>query len=1188
MLMKKLFLLVAAFLMATTFAYAQEWVGVNKGTPTRIQETLVSSSEEEIVVDVKVDGFYRQSVVTDQGKQFVITGDDMALMLVKGAPDLPMYPISMIVGDRAKMDVKVVEAKYTDFENIEIAPSKGNFSRQINPADVEFVYGDMYQQDAFYPSAQAALETPYILRDFRAQNLMVYPYAYNPVTKTLRVYTDLRISVKKISDNGENQKVSHRKSNTIDPEVKAAYKNRFINYSSAAKYDFIDEEGSMLVVCVDEYTEALQELVDWKNISGRPTTMVEVSETGVQNNLKSYLEEYYEANPDFTYLLLVGEYDNLPPMQLNVRSDNGYGMLEGDDYYEEIYVGRLSVNSVEDAENQVKKIIHYERDMEESATWLSRAAGIAADEGTGHNGEADYVHMNYIADTLKHYTYTEVSQHYAYVNSPTAAGIREDINEGTSVANYCNHGSPTSWAVTDFDNDDIALLENDYRLPFVWSVACNNGQFDVGECFGEAWMRATNITTGAPTGAVGGMFSWISQPWIPPMYGQDEMNAILTEWREGYKHTLGGASVNGNQFVLDMSPEDYGSTHNSWILFGDPSMMLRTMAPQNMGVTLSPSVIMVGMSSLTVNADAEFGIATLSKDGEVLATAYVENGIAELNFPAQTTVGTLQLVVLGYNRVTEILDVQVTPAEGAYLAFAEYDLNQEDGQMDYSDYIDLSLTIENVGADPANNVTVELSSDSEYVTIIDNTASIASLDANASIVLDKEFSFTVAANVPDETKITFDLTCSDGENTWESSFKVVANAPVFELKEIYVETENENGTINPGDEIEFFVTMLNAGHSAAVNVVPQIFSSSPDITVGEIEMEETEFPAVGEFTYHATLTIGEDVVNGSVYEMITSASAGYTILSATYLITVGNIVEDFETGDFENYEWELQGAVNWTIDTETVYEGTYSARSGAIGDSQYSQLILEVDVLAAGDISFYVKTSSESYYDALEFRLDNTAVHSFSGEEDWEYYSYPLQEGHHTLEWRYKKDSSWSLGEDCAWIDFITFPPVSMTTSSDPVANLVAEVDGAEVTLTWDALADADEYIVSRDGVQVSAQTETTFTETLEDGIYTYNVIAKIGETYSQPAFVVVNVSTVGVIETEMAEVAVYPNPTSGVLYVELDSVFDATVYNYQGQVVMRNTVDNGQVDMSRLSSGVYFVQIKTNDKVMIEKVVLR
>ena len=86
-------------------------------------------------------------------------------MLEEGSPDLPLFAIPVLIGDRAAMEVKVKEVEYQDFENMEIAPSKGNFSREIDPDEVPFRYGEVYAQNRFFPDNQAQLDEPYILRD---------------------------------------------------------------------------------------------------------------------------------------------------------------------------------------------------------------------------------------------------------------------------------------------------------------------------------------------------------------------------------------------------------------------------------------------------------------------------------------------------------------------------------------------------------------------------------------------------------------------------------------------------------------------------------------------------------------------------------------------------------------------------------------------------------------------------------------------------------------------------------------------------------------------------------------------------------------------------------------------------------------------------------------------------------------
>lgn len=1197
--MKKLSLLIAMFLMSSVMGFSQEWFGVNKNTPVKIQETLVASTEKEIIIDVKVEGFYAEKVDTPQGEQMVITAEDMASMLVKGAPDLPMYPISMIIGDHAEMAVSVVKSNYTDYENVEVAPSKGNFSRQINPDDVEYVYGEMYQQNAFYPACQAALETPYIIRDFRGQNVLVYPYAYNPVTKTLRVYTEMRIAVKKISDNGLNQKVASGRSSLVSPEMKASYERRFINFNNQDKYDFIEDEGEMLVIYVNEYEEEVERLVEWKNISGRPTTMVKASETGSLDNMKDYIKNYYNAHPNLTFVLLIGEYSDLPPYEIGVyiegllniaKSDNYYGMLEGDDYYEEVLVGRLSVKNLEDAKNQIDRIIYYERDIKEDATWLSRGAGISAKEGGGHYGEREYEHIDFIRDTLLNYTYTEISQRYDGVNSytVTASDIASDINNGVGIATYCDHGEEFKWVLGDFDTQRVHELKNDNMLPFIWSVACLNGHFDNDECFAESWMRSVNPETGAPVGAIGGMFSWISQPWVPPLYGQDEMVAILTEWRGGYNHTLGGASLNGNMYILDMCPEDLGYTHYSWLLFGDPSLMLRTKAPEKMNIVFD-NTLYAGMTQTTVFVDAENAIATLSINDEVIASAKVSDGRAKLNFPALTNnYDKAKLVVIGYNKVTEIKDINISSADGAYAFCESIDLNQADGQADYGETLDVTLNVKNIGTVAADNISVEVISNSEYAVMLNNKATVASLQANETASINDAIQLFVANNVPDQTDMEFVVKCSDGSNTWTSYFYIVANAPKIELDNVTVEFDGS--MLTPGDDATLKMEIVNSGNSKVYDVMVEMFSASSDVVFDMQTIKIDEIDAAQTISVNADFSISSSAVNGAIYEVRCSASSGYCVAESYSFVTVGSSTEDFETGGFNNMPWQFDGDADWVISNDA-YEGSYCAMSGDINDGQKSIIKMVVQFPYQDVVSFYRKLHCD-YYDKLCFYVDGEKYEEWRGNNNtvvnWEQFSYTISQGTHTLEWRYIKDNSDSFGSDCVYIDRIELPSGNVISSMEAVMNLEAEIEIENVRLSWDDNG-ADEYIIKRGGEQIAAVTETSFEETLEKGVYTYNIVARKGEIYSMPAFITVEVGQIeNIAEVEYESIMMYPNPTTGIVYVNVDKAFNAVVYNYQGQVVRKLYSNDAQIDMSGLSSGIYFVEIRTNDSVSVNKILVK
>ena len=1174
---KTLFLLLALLMVGSGFAQRAP------------QTKLVSSSEERIVVNFHLNGFNTTKVQTPQGDQFIVSAPKMAAMLEAGAPELPSFPIPTIIGDRAEMTVSVIDAQYTDY-HMSIAPSKGNISRQVNPEDVPFTYGEMYKQDAFWPATQAVLNAPYIIRDFRGQNIMVSPFAYNPVSQTLRVYTDLTIEMTKVSDNGENQKAA-RRSNTIkvDPEQKAAYAHRFINFGeTSARYTFDEDFGEMLIICADMYMSNVQPLVDWKNQSGRPTTMVSLSEAGGNNieNIKTFVTNYYnDPDHNLEFLLLVGEYNDITPKNYGsgsggtCYSDNYLGKLEGSDNYLEVLVGRFSVANAADADLQVGKTIYYERDVEAGAAWGSKGMGIGYyGAGSGHFGEDDYQHIDYIRDTLLHYTYSQVIEHHGGSGGDASvATISGTVNDGISIINYCNHGSETSWGVANYSVSNVNALTNDNMLPVVWSVACLNGKFDVGTCFGESWLRAKNNATGAPTGAVAGMFSFVSQPWVPPMYGQDEMVDILAEWRHTdiFHHTIGGASLNGSMYVLDMAPGDSYQTFNTWLLFGDPSMMVRTAVPTEMNVTASPSILMLGMNELSISAEADYAIATLTMDGETIASGEVINGECTLSFPALSEVGVADLVVLGYNKVTYMGTVEIVPAEGAYVAIDSYELSDP---ANYGETIDMDLEIKNVGVETASNIAITISTENEYINITSAEGSVAMLEAGATAMVEG-FQFEVASNVPDGTRAQVDVTMTDGTDEWTGKVMIDLHAPLLEMQSLLVsDTVVELTVVNSGSAPFYGGNLLLSSCSPELTFDPETFVSEEIVEGGAT------------LAFNAGYSFGPNVEPGSVFEASYEFTSGDFTLSNIFVVSYGSIMEDFESGVFGD-NWTFSQANAWTI-VDGGTKGTKCAKSmnSGMANSDYN-MTLTVDVLSDGELSFMYKVSSEANWDKLHFYMDNQEKGVWSGTVAWTEFVQPVTVGHHTFKWSYTKDSSVNSGEDCAWVDDIVFPPSNVFIFLAPASELEANLDGANVTLRWTASEDADHYVVKRDGEEITTTTELTCEDVLpKDGTYTYAVYAaNEGGQLSVPVTTTVTAVFDEVIENVNANLNVYPNPANDVLNIVIEANnFKYQLVNSLGQVVREGNASNKAViKTGDLNKGIYFLQVSTGAKVMVEKVVV-
>jgi hypothetical protein len=128
--------------------------------------------------------------------------------------------------------------------------------------------------------------------------------------------------------------------------------------------------------------------------------------------------------------------------------------------------------------------------------------------------------------------------------------------------------------------------------------------------------------------------------------------------------------------------------------------------------------------------------------------------------------------------------------------------------------------------------------------------------------------------------------------------------------------------------------------------------------------------------------------------------------------------QDFESGSL-GPEWTTSGSANWFASTTTPINGSYSAESGNIIDSQYTELSLTLDYNADGDISFWHKESCEAGWDYHYFYIDNVLQGSWSGIYAATEATYPVTAGTHTFRWRYEKDVILDGGTDTVWIDDI-------------------------------------------------------------------------------------------------------------------------------------------------------------------------
>ena len=536
----------------------------------------LGSNGDEIVVKFNVKSYELVNVPTPNGTAAVLEVPKGAKVLKAGAPEISKMTAAVVIPDNAKMKVEVVGSTYTDIENVSIAPSKGNLTRDINPADVPYVYGKDYSRNAFYPGNLTELSKPYIARDLRGQTISVYPFQYNPVTKVLRVYSDITVKVSNTGQEGEN--TLNRTKPIKKDRFDSVYSRHFVNYTTEATLEYTpvnDPFGNYLIVSYGDFMDEMAPFVTWKQSVGYNVTMVDYATIGSSAALKTYVANFYNTN-GLTYLLLVGDAEQIPSFKIrNYYADNEYGMIVGSDEYLDIFIGRFSAQTGAEVTTQVDRSIYYERDVLSTAGFFSHAIGFGSSEGTGDDGEYDYEHINNILADLQGYGYTTHECHQAGGSPALMSSL---INAGAGTIFYCGHGYDFGWWTSswEYNVNDVNALVNENELPFIFTVACVVGNFKGQTCFSEALQRATN--NGNPTGAVVNCGATINQSWYPPMCAEDEMADILVA---GTKRTYGGVMVNGCFQMIDEYGSDGEKMAITWVIFGDPSLQLRTPGTPN-------------------------------------------------------------------------------------------------------------------------------------------------------------------------------------------------------------------------------------------------------------------------------------------------------------------------------------------------------------------------------------------------------------------------------------------------------------------------------------------------------------------------------------------------------------------------------------------------------------------------------
>jgi hypothetical protein len=660
------------------------------------------------------------------------------------------------------------------------------------------------------------------------------------------------------------------------------------------------------------------------------------------------------------------------------------------------------------------------------------------------NGQVKYAISNYLLPSnniSEYHFYNSISVSSALANKDSIVKL---INKGTGFINYTGHGDANSWLHLDFKMD-TSKFKNKDMYPFIISNACQTARFSSATSLGNTMV----LTPGK--GAIGFIGCSNDSYWDEDFYwsvgattvsseptylttglgAYDRLFHTHGESASNWYFTMGQINYAGNLAVSASTTvwkKYYWETYN---LIGDPSVIPILGKPGLFNVSL-PDTLPNGIKSISLNVDP-FAYVAISHFDKLWDASYSSpSGSVVLDLPGLSNDSCL-VVISGQNKMPVIKTIRISNVKKEFINLTSTSINDIQGNgnglADFGEKIYLNLKLSNLGLSDASGLYAKISSTSGWVTINSDSTFIGTLQARSEVLITESLGLTISGNAPNMGRITLNLMLKDAKTTKNYAIDIVVRAPELQIINCVMNDSisgNGDHIADPGETFNLIFKVRNKGSS---NISGQfnVVSVNPekDITILEKSVKSGVLK-FGETTdIPITVKLSETVASGSSISITSTLDCSPYILNKEFSFRVGRIRESFEAQSFSIFPWINLSSVPWIATGSSSYDGSISARSGAIPNNGTTTLLIRSVYATADSVKFYYKVSSEAGYDFFSFKLNGIEILKKSGEIDWTKNSIAVPAGLNKMEWIYYKDGNTTGGSDCAWIDMIDFAGTS-------------------------------------------------------------------------------------------------------------------------------------------------------------------
>jgi len=542
--MKRIVLLIVLFLLFS-FTSLFGYTNVNSSTATNLDISVDIPEVKLIEREYRDGNTYSSIIIPHAGK------------LMTGKPDLPGLANWILIPNGTNVSISTYPGSPLVFENVDIAPLQpepyDNLDSSLPPFEKDKA---VYSRNADYPGTFAEVEPTKRKRGQECTILWIYPYQYNPVERTLYVYPDLDVS---ISFNGVIKPIP---ANLVNERQIKSLMSFAINVEEVLqaelsipqiKFDRLERtDGCELLIITDpSFNSAANTLADWKTKRGILTKVRSTSTTGTTaSSIENYIDNAYDTwTPAPSYLLFIGDTEYIPTWHTTPHPSGGAQGHTGSDFEYADYddpcdfvadfgYGRLSVDTADEVDSLVARIIRYERSPTTNSSYYTDILNVCTFQDGATldpppDDEPDQIEnrrfcktsediRNYLhdeqgypwsqreysthnpvnADEISPRWWNNITQPSTFIfendlppfggveipaslQRPTfpwdgdSSGISTEINSGVFFSYYRAHGARNGWSGPTFSNWNVDnMLFNGEDRPVIWSITCQSGWFD--------------------------------------------------------------------------------------------------------------------------------------------------------------------------------------------------------------------------------------------------------------------------------------------------------------------------------------------------------------------------------------------------------------------------------------------------------------------------------------------------------------------------------------------------------------------------------------------------------------------------------------------------------------------------------------------------------------------------------------